>query len=772
MITRPDTPTPWINYLTNSEYCAIISNTGGGYSFHQDPKDRRILRYRYNNLCVDRPGRYFYIRDTQSKKYWSPTWQPVLKKLDYYECRHGLGYTKINSSYSGIHSDITYFVPLHENLEIWRLILKNEGNTPRNLFVFTYAEFCLWRALNDQNDLQYIQNTADCYFDNSIIFYSLFDRTPGYAFFSSNVDISSYDCDRESFIGPYRSESNPLGVVKGRCFNSRALGGNPVAATCCSIELPPLGEKSFIFMLGVAKTKSEAIEVVQKFQDLKTSEDALSAIAESWKRYLKTCVVDTPDPDFNLLINVWNPYQCKITFDWSRYASFYETGIGRGMGFRDSNQDTMAINAFLPVRVRQRLLDLAKNQFESGMAYHIYFPLTGKGDFPDYAKSDMRFFSDDHLWLILAVWDYIKETGDLSILQEEVPFVDGTIASLYIHLMQAINFTLSHLGAHNLPLLGSADWNDALHLPGPNNAAESVWVAMQFHKALLDLSELAEVAEKNGDAEQFKQAAAQIRTTINDVGWDGHWYIRAFADNGDTIGGDSCFEGKIYLNPQSWAILSSVAPPDRAVQCLNSVQAMLDTKYGVMLLTPPYTRFSPDLGGISTFPPGLKENGAIFCHANPWLIIAECILGRGDRAFHYYKQLSPMTKIHLQDIHWAEPYVFSQMITGKNHPKFGQAKNSWLTGTAAWSFKSATQAILGVRPEFHGLLVDPCIPAEWGGFHVLRCFRDSTYDIRVKNPNHVQKGVKSVEIKGVSVDSNLLPILPRGKKYDILITMG
>lgn len=772
IITRPDTPTPWINYLSNSQYCAMVSNTGGGYSFHMDPRDRRILRYRYNNVPVDRPGRYIYVRDNQNGRYWSPTWQPVQTSLESYECRHGLGYTTITSIRDGLKVKTTYFVPLKENLEVWQVTLENLAAAPRAFSIFSYAEFCLWRALSDQNDLQYIQNVAVCKYEQGVIYYSLFDQVPGFAFFSSNGSITSWDCDRESFLGPYRSESNPIRVENGACSNSIALGGNPVAVTCNAIELGPREAKTIVFVLGVAKEKPEARALLAKYLDPRTCERELLNVVEAWKAHVRSFHVETPSRDFDLMMNVWNPYQCKITFDWSRYVSLYETGIGRGMGFRDCNQDSMGINYALPKAVRERLLILARNQFESGKVFHLFFPLTGKGDFPDYAKKEQLFFSDDHLWLVLATWDYIKETGDLAILEEEIPFVEGTSSNLFDHLKRTIDFTLVNLGKHSLPLMGSADWNDTLHLPGPNNAAESVWTAMQFHKALLDLAELSKESRHEDDTLLYTGIAGKLREDVNRVAWDGQWYMRAFDDNGDPVGSTRCDEGMIYLNTQTWAVISQIAPLDRAVQCLDAVSKHLNTHYGVMLLSPPYTRFYSNLGGISTFPPGLKENGSIFCHSNPWLVIAECMLGRGQRAYGYYTQLSPPVKARNQDIHRTEPYVYSQMITGKAHPRFGQAKNSWLTGTAAWSMKCASQWILGIRPELHGLLVQPCIPSEWEKLRVVRQFRDSMYEITINNPDHVSKGVKEIQVNGTRISSNLLPVASSPRKHVVKVIMG
>ncbi|MFX0092867.1 MAG: GH36-type glycosyl hydrolase domain-containing protein [Candidatus Hodarchaeota archaeon] len=772
VIIRPDTPTPWINYLSNSEYCAMVSNTAGGYSFHIDPRDRRILRYRYNNLPMDRPGRYIYIRDNQAAEFWSPSWQPVQKQLDEYECRHGLGYTKIKSSYLGIETELIYFVPQADNLEIWIVSIKNSSSKKRELNLFSYAEFCLWKTISDQRDLQYIQNVAVSEFEEDAIYFSLFDLSTGFAFFSCSEEIRSYDCDREEFIGSYRSESNPFSVEEGRCSNSQALGGNPIAATCSTLKLESGENKTIIYVLGIVKKKEDAKKYISKYKDLKVTRAELQKVNTSWEKHLAAFQAVTPNKKFNLMVNIWNPYQCKVTFDWSRYVSFYETGIGRGMGFRDSNQDTMGICHVFPKKVRQRLLDLAKNQFQSGKVYHIYFPITGKGDFPEYVKKKMKFFSDDHLWLILAVNNYIRETGDSSILDEDINFVEGTSAPLYDHLKKSIEFTLNNMGKHNLPLIGTADWNDTLGLPGPNNAGESVWVAMQFHKALLDLAEISKEYDREKEAKRFIELAEKTKKLVNNTAWDGEWYLRAYTDSGEVVGSSKCKEGQIYLNTQTWAIISGITQKERGYQCMNAVKKHLDTEYGVMLFSPPYSKFYPELGGVSTFPPGLKENASIFCHTNPWLIMAECMLGRGNHAFDYYKKIAPTTKTTLAEIHKAEPYIYSQMIAGRDHPKFGLAKNSWLTGTAAWTMKASTEWILGIRPAFHALIVDPCIPTAWTKFRVIRRFRKAIYDIRVENPKNVSKGVKEVKIDNKRLENNLLPIFADEKKHIVNIIMG
>jgi cellobiose phosphorylase len=769
---RPDTPTPWINYLSNSEYCAIISNTAGGYSFHKDPRDRRILRYRYNNLPLDRPGRYLYVRDSKTGKYWSPTWQPVLQKLDTYECRHGLGYTKISSSYSDIEAEITYFVPVDENLEVWMLTLKNASSKERELNVFSYAEFCLWQAFNDLTDLQCSQGLGVAGYEDDAIFFHFFDVSTGYAFFASSGTVSGYDCNREKFIGPYRGESNPIAVERGQCFNSETKGGNPIAVTSNLVKLSPGETKTLIFILGVVERKSDAKRHIQKFKSKTSVENEFQRLREYWDAYLSNFNVDSPDKELDAMVNVWNQYQCKTTFDWSRYVSFYETGIGRGMGFRDSNQDTLGVVHALQKRVRQRILDLAKNQFEDGHVYHIYYPITGEGGFPPYVKEQMKFFSDDHLWLILSVCEYIKETGDMSVLDDKVGFVEGSNASLYEHMKRAIGFTVNKMGRHHMPLLGTADWNDPQSLPGPNNAAESVWAAMLFHEVLSELTELCRECKLERDAEKFEAMAHEIKAHVNKTAWDGSWYIRAYDDSGNLVGSSKCKEGKIYVNTQSWAVISQVASKEIGMQCMDSAKEYLDTEYGIMLLAPAYSRYHPEIGALSSFVPGIKENGSVWSHVNAWAILAECMLGRGDQAYEYYKKLAPPTKNKIAEIHQAEPYVYAQTIAGKDHQNFGAARQSWLTGTAAWMMKVATQWILGIRPQYHGLLVNPCIPKNWTNFTVTRRFRKAIYEIQVQNPNHVSTGVRDVIVDGKKIESNLLPTFADGKRHVARIIMG
>ena len=771
IISNPQTPTPWMNYLSNKEYCVLLSNTAGGFSFHIDPKDKRITRYRYNSIPMDRPGKYIYVKNVDTGEIWSPTWQPVQRTLDQYKCHIGFGYNKVESDFNNIKSTITYLVPSDDNIEIWDLSIQNLSKEKKTISLFTYVEFALWNAIHDQWDLQYVQNIAVSKFENNSIFYSLFDFSPKvYAFFTCSEKITNYDCDRESFIGPYRSESNPIAVEKGDCSNSEALGGNPIAATHIKLELESNQKKNIVFILGIVKSKFDGLELEKKYHNSEIIDRERQKVKTEWLNKFSAFETKTQEEDFDNLVNGFNAYQCHITFNWSRYVSFYETGIGRGMGFRDSCQDILGVCHSIPVHVRSRIIELLENQFQDGHVYHQFFPLTKTGGFPDYTKEGMEFFSDDHLWPILSVTHYLKETGDFSLLEEKIPYVDGEPDSIYNHLKKSINFSFNNLGKHDIPLMASADWNDALQLPGKES--ESAWSAMLLHKSLLDMKELALKLKKESDENYFYQLANKLKKSINENCWDGTCYIRGYTAKGAVVGSKQSNEGTFYLNPQTWSVIANIATVERSKGLLQNVKERLATKYGAKLLEKPYTRYYPDLGGISTFPPGLKENGAIFCHTNPWLVIAECMLGNGDQAFEYLKSFSPLSKVLIQQIHRAEPYIYSQMITGPEHPKFGQAKNSWLTGTASWSYYAMTNWILGMRPEYDGLRIDPCIPKSWGQIKIKRIFRGTIYQVSILNKDHISHGIKEILIDNEKVNSNVIPVFTDKKIHIIEIRMG
>jgi len=777
VITRPDTPTPWINYLGCDEYCALISNTAGGYSFHRDPKDKRITRFRYNNVPVDRPGRYIYIRDEKSGDYWSVTWQPVLKAQSAkrkaqnykYECRHGMGYTVIKSKYDNISTEATYFVPLGENLEFWALKVKSNSRKTRNLKIFTYVEFCLWHAEMDMTDFQYSLNIASAVNEGNLIFhqtgYAPKSGRFGLAYFGCNQKIAGYDCDRETFIGRYHSESDPVAVERGRSFDSVASGGNPIGSVSVNLTLKPGQAKDIVFILGVAETKDEAKGAYKKYLDEKTVYEKLDELKSYWRAYLSHFEARTPDEDVNSMVNTWNQYQCRTTFNWSRFASYYEAGIGRGMGFRDSNQDTIGVVHIIPDRVKGRIAELASNQFKNGSSHHKFFPLTKTGEKGGY--------SDDPLWLILATAAYIRETGDIDFLNEKVKYIDGVPEPMYEHLKKAIDFVLSEAGPQGFVLMRFADWNDCLNLGKDNEVAETTWVPELLYLEIQEFLTLARFIDKAGDCEKYSAIAAKIKENFNNKAWDGKWYIRGIDKYGSAVGSAKCKEGGVIdLLPQAWAVMSGIAEPDKAKLCMDMLKKHLDTEYGIMLISPPYTEYDDKLGAVTTFASGLKENGGIFCHSNPWAMIAETYLGRGDVAFKYYKTILPPTKNRIADIHQTECYIYSQFITGKSNQNFGRARNSWLTGTAAWNLVAITQYILGVRPDYNGLVIDPCIPKKWKSFTVKRIFRGATYDIHVVNPKGVNKGVKSLEVDGMKTEGNVVPVFRDEKVHKVEAVMG
>lgn len=763
VIEKPDTPVPWMNYLHNEEYCALISNNAGGYSFHLSARDKRILRYRLNNVPMDRPGRYLYIKDLNSGEFWSASWQPVLKELSQYktETRHGFGYTRILSNYNKIESSTLYVVPITDNLEIWSLTLKNNDSIKRKLKIFSYAELCLWAAQNDMMNFQYTYNIAKAFEQKGAIHHlTMFENAGHYAFFGSSGQINSFDCDREKFLGLYHSEASPIAVEKGQCSNSTADGGNPIAATEVSISLNPKETKVINYVLGVSNSISNGLKLINQYKTTSSVQKVMVDLKKHWDEKLESLKVETPDEDVNLSLNQWNAYQVHTTFSMSRGPSIYEGGIGRGMGFRDSNQDLLGIMHSIPQKAKKLILDLAKNMFKDGTSYHQFFRLTGEGD--------GKGFSDDPLWIILSTIAYIKETGHLNFLNEKVEWADGGKATMYDHLKAPLEYTFTNVGRHQIPKMGFADWNDTLHINGPN-PGESVWVAHFFVKCAKDFSELAEIAGKHKDALRYKKLAEIVSKRINDKAWDGEWYIRAFDGWGKSIGSKKSQYGKIYLNAQSWSVISGVANHDRGIQAMNAVKKFLDSEHGIALLYPGYKHFDPHLGGISTFPPGLKENGGIFCHANPWAVIAETLLNRPQNAFKYYKQLLPPVRNRVQEIHKAEPYVYAQSIASREHRDFGLARNSWLTGTASWNYIAGTQYILGIQPDYKGLRIQPCFSPEWKEYKVWRIFRGAKYEIVVRNFQSAKQEHQKLTIKldGKVIDGNLIPVQQPNTKHRV-----
>ncbi|OGN93401.1 MAG: glycosyl transferase [Chloroflexi bacterium RBG_13_50_21] len=804
VIKRPDTPLPWINYLGCEEYFGIISNTAGGYSFYKDARLRRLTRYRYNNAPLDTGGRYIYLRDEDvtAPRFWSPTWQPTRTPLDEYECRHGMGYTTIQSTLAGINSKVRYFIPLGENLEIWELKLTNLRPQEANLSIFATVEFCLWDAMDDATNFQRNYSVGEVEVEDGVIYHKTEyrERRNHFAFFTCSENLAGFDTDREAFLGPYRGWDTPIAVEKGKLSNSIAHGWQPIGAQQVHLNLKAGEVKTIIFLLGYHENPSEMkfnppgtqiinkspiLPVIQRYRNAGEVQSAFEKLQFYWHGMLEKFQVQTPDIHTNRMVNTWNVCQLMATFNFSRSASYFESGIGRGMGFRDSNQDLLGFMHLAPERARQRILDLAATQLPTGGAYHQYQPLTKRGN-----NEVGSGFNDDPLWLVLAVAAYIKETGDWSILEEAVPYDNalGSEKSLYEHLKRSIQYTLERTGPHGLPLIGRADWNDCLNLncfsdtPGQSfqtttnkdgKVAESVFIAGLFILVAGEMVELARRKEGDQAAESYILASKQMEKAVWDAGWDGAWFRRAYDDFGDPVGSLQCNEGQIFIEPQGMCVMAGLGIMDgRARQALDSVAERLATPHGIMLHQPGYKKYYLHLGEISSYPPGYKENGSIFCHTNPWIMIAETRLGNGAAAHDYYLRINPSKREEISEVHRCEPYVYAQMIAGREAPAHGEAKNSWLTGTAAWNYLAITQWILGIRPEYDGLRIDPCLPPDWEGFTAERSFRGCRLHITVHNPQHVSRGVVKIEVDGVTNEGNLVVLDESQKVHQVAVWMG
>ena len=798
VITKPQTPYPWINYFGTEEFFSIISNTAGGYCFYKDARLRRITRYRYNNVPLDANGRYFYINDCG--EIWSPGWKPVKSALDRYECRHGLSYTIITGEKNNLQAEVLFFVPIGDHCEIQKVRLTNKSDKPKSFKLFSFIEFCLWNALDDMTNFQRNFSTGEVEIKDSVIYHKTEykERRNHYSFYSVNQPIQGFDTDREAFLGLYNGFENPDVVVSGKSRDSEAHGWSPVASHCLEITLAPNEQKELIFMLGYIENdddkkwaspgiinKEKAESLTAKYSDSDSVNNAFEKLKKYWSDLLSIYQLKSNDEKLDRMVNIWNQYQCVVTFNMSRSASYFESGIGRGMGFRDSNQDLIGFVHQIPEKAKQRILDIAATQFEDGGAYHQYQPLTKQGN-----NEIGGNFNDDPLWLILSTSSYIKETGDWSILDEQVPYDNDEtkVSSLFEHLKRSFYHVVNNLGPHQLPLIGRADWNDCLNLncfsKNPDESfqttenkkggvAESIFIAGMFVLYGVEFAELCRRQGEKAEAEQATSHVDKMITSIKKHGWDGEWFLRAYDYFGNKVGSHENEEGKIFIEPQGFCVMAGIGMEDgRAQLALESVKKYLDCKHGIVLNNPAFTKYHIQLGEISTYPKGYKENAGVFCHNNPWIMIAETMLGNGDRAFEYYRKIAPSYLEDRSDLHKTEPYVYAQMIAGKDAFKPGEAKNSWLTGTAAWNFYAITQYILGIRPDYEGLVVDPCIPKEWDGFIVRRKFRNANYNITVQNPKHVSKGIKEIFVDTEKLDGNIIPAFEDGKNHSVKVIMG
>ena len=815
VITNPATPFPWINYLGNEDFFGLISNTAGGYNFYKDAKFRRITRYRYNGVPMDNGGRYFYINDNGT--IWNPGWKPCKTPLDSYECRHGMNYTRITGSKNGVEASVLFFVPLKTWAEVQKVTLRNTGTEKKSLKLFSFAEWCLWNAATDMENFQRNWSTGEVEIDGATIYHKTEykERRNHYAYYAlSNAPIQGFDTDRESFIGLYNEFANPQCVCEGKPANSIAHGWSPIASHYIEVELAPGESKDYIFLLGYVENEQEekfsaedierkqrgellssqdsdvtlvneqkAQETIRRFATVEAVDQAFDELHAMWDQLLDKYVVKSGDERLDRMVNIWNQYQCMITFNFSRSASFFESGVGRGMGFRDSNQDLVGFVHQVPARARERIIDIASTQFPDGGCYHQYQPLTKRGN-NDIGGG----FNDDPMWLIFGTVAYIKETGDFSILDEMVPWDNepGTEVSLMEHLRISFNHVVENLGPHALPLIGRADWNDCLNLNcfswDPNESfqttennsvgskAESLMIAGLFvfcGKQYVELCQ--QMKGQEAEALRAQKCIDEMVEAVKQHGWDGEWYLRAYDFYGNKIGSDENEEGKIFIESQGFCTMAGIGLEEGMVdKALDSCKKYLDCEHGMVLNHPAYTTYHVEMGEISSYPAGYKENAGIFCHNNPWVIIGETVAGRGNDAWDHYTKICPAW-IKDQQLHKVEPYVYCQMVAGKDAAKPGEGKNSWLTGTAAWNWYTITQFILGIQPTYDGIVINPCIPTTLKEYEVKRVLRDTIFHISVKNPKGVEKGVSQIIVDGQPIEGSIVKATPGTHQVEVIM---
>ncbi|WP_084124766.1 GH36-type glycosyl hydrolase domain-containing protein [Demequina sp. NBRC 110054] len=790
VIETPHTPYPWINYLGSQEFFGLVSNTGGGYCFYRDAKLRRLTRYRYNNVPVDDGGRYFSIND--GGDVWSPGYRPYKRDLDFYEARHGMGYTRITGTRGGLKASVLMFVPVDVNAEIHRVTLTNESDAHKSIDLFSMVEFALWNAEDDQTNYQRNLSIGEVEVEGSAIYHKTEyrERRDHYAVYFVNTEVEGFDTDRESFLGLGNAFSEAVVPHRGEATNSIASGWYPIGSHHVKAELAPGETKSYTFVLGYLENprddkwaspgiikKDGAKKLMLRFATDGQTVAEFARLNQYWKDLLGSYTVSSGDERLDRSVNIWNQYQCMVTYNMSRSASFFETGMGRGMGFRDSSQDLLGFVHLVPQRAKERILDIAATQFEDGSAYHQYQPLTKQGN-----HTLGSGFNDDALWLILGVAAYIKETGDTGILMENVPFDNDASKAqpLIEHLRRSFNFTLENRGPHGLPLIGRADWNDCLNLncfstePGESfqttgnrtgGVAESVFIAGMFCAIGPEYAALAKIAGNKDEAKRAKKAIKEMEQAVLDHGWDGAWFRRAYDYFGNPVGSSENEDGQIWIEPQGFCVMGGIGVEDgRAAMALDSVRERLNTPHGIVLLNPAYREYHVELGEVTSYPPGYKENAGIFCHNNPWVVIAETVLGRAENAWEYWKQIAPAYREEISELHKTEPYVYAQMIAGKDAVRHGEAKNSWLTGTASWNFVAVSQHLLGVRPDYDGLVVDPCIGAEIPEYTVQRTVRGAKYIIHVTNSG--TKGAM-LTVDGEAIDGNVVPYAAPGSVVQV-----
>lgn len=783
VIERVDLPTSWTNYLGVKDTCVVVNHTAGGYMFYKTPEYHRVTRFRGNSVPMDRPGHYVYIRDNDTEDYWSISWQPVGKSLDeaIYTARHGMSYSTYACDYSKIKASQTLVVPIEEDVELWDVTIKNEDTVPRNLSLFSYCEFSFHHILMDNQNFQMSMYCAGAAYENGIIEHDLFYEEFGYQYFTANFKPDGYDCLRDQFVGLYHTEDNPVAVIKGACSSSSELGNNHCGALQKNIILEPGEEVRLIFMLGEGN-RVEGKKIREKYSDFANVDKVYVDLRAYWEEKFSKLQIKTPNEGMNTLINTWTLYQAEINVMFSRFASFIEVGGRTGLGYRDTAQDAMTIPHSNPEKCRQRIMQLLKGLVSEGYGLHLFQPEWFEKDeeskpfksptvVPEFNKNNMIHglddaCSDDALWLVSAIVEYIKETGDLSFAEQVVTYADQGEGTVYEHMTKILDFSAKQVGQTGICKGLRADWNDCLNLGG----GESAMVSFLHYWALLNFIELAKHLDKKEDIEKYASMAEHVKAVCNNELWDEEWFIRGITKNGKKIGTMEDKEGKIHLESNAWAVLSKAASLEKGKKAMDSIEKYLSTPYGIMLNAPSYTVPNDDIGFVTRVYPGLKENGAIFSHPNPWAWAAECILGRGDKAMAYYNALCPYYQNDQIEVREAEPYSYCQFIMGRDHTGFGRARHPFMTGTGGWAYFSATRYILGIRPQFDYLEIDPCIPKEWDTFSLTRTWRGAVYDITVENPEGVMKGVKKLLLDGNEVEK--ITTQESGSRHKVTVIMG
>ena len=786
VIDRVDLPVSWTNYLGVKDLCVVVNHTAGGYMFYQSPEYHRVTRFRGNAVPMDRPGHYVYLRDAKDEDYWSISWQPVGKPLDQakYTCRHGMSYTTYECDYKGIKASQTLMVPMDDAVELWDVRLKNTTDKERRISVFSYCEFSFHHIMIDNQNFQMSLYCAGSSYDENIIEYDLFYEEFGYQYFASNVTPDGFDCLRDSFLGAYRTEDNPIAVERGTCSGSHELGNNHCGSLQKDLVLAPGEEVRLIFMLGEG-SREAGKKIREKYSDMANVDAAYAQLKDYWENKFAQLQIKTPNEGMNTLINTWNLYQAEVNIMFSRFASFIEVGGRTGLGYRDTAQDAMMIPHSNPEKCRQRIVELLRGLTTKGYGLHLFSP---EWFDPDAKKEKKKPFksptviptvnaqdivhgledacSDDALWLVPSIIEYIKETGDAGFADEAVTYADGGEGTVYEHMKRILDFSAEQVGATGICKGLRADWNDCLNLGG----GESAMVSFLHYWAICHFLQLAEYLGRTEDVEKYQAMRERVGNVCNRELWDKEWFIRGITKNGKKIGTSEDAEGKVHLESNAWAVLSGAADVEKGKRAMDSVDKYLFTPYGILLNAPSYTVPDDDIGFVTRVYPGLKENGSIFSHPNPWAWAAECVLGRGDRAMKFYNALCPYYQNNMIEIRQSEPYSYCQFVVGRDHTAFGRARHPFMTGSGGWAYFSATRYMLGIRPDFEHLTIDPCIPADWREFSAVRRWRGAEYDIHVENPDGVMKGVQELYLDGEKVER--IPVMAQGSRHDVRVVMG